>query len=307
MISYQKGNYEQALLETFLKLDELLRLTRINDLLKEHQLALYKENLGCYFISLQELNNYSLDDSTNLGTYKSNKSYENIVNLFQKDKILDLTEEEKVPELKYNKLKIIDEEHKLSKHSLNPKSTLPVSTELNHLVAKDMGTTANILLIKNNNLYLANVGDSFSVMYKNGKAIPLNQEHKTTLISESDRIIKSGAQIINNRVEGRLNLTRAIGDLEFKSNSSLKFYEQAVIAYPEITKIKLSSDIEFIVMGCDGVWDCVEPQSFCDHISKKLKENVSINCIIDQVISEIISETNNGKLNIFYNNSPNWN
>ena len=32
-----------------------------------------------------------------------------------------------------------------------------------------MGTTANIILIKNNTLYLANVGDSLSVMYKNNK------------------------------------------------------------------------------------------------------------------------------------------
>lgn len=301
MISYQNGNYEQALLETFLKLDELLRLTRINNLLKEHQMSMYKESLGCYFISLKAFNNYNQDqdksqnDSTNMGTFKSNKSYENIASLFQNDKILDLTEEEKASELKYNKLAMMNKENKLSTYSLNIKSSLPLSAELNNLVAKDMGTTTNVLLIKNNYLYLANVGDSLSVMFKNGKAIPLNQEHKTTLISESDRIIKSGSRILNNRVEGRLNLTRAIGDLVFKSNSSLKFYEQAVIAYPEITKIKLTSDIEFIVMGCDGVWDCVEPQTLCEHILQKLKENVSINCIMDQVFSEIISESNNSK------------
>ncbi len=85
--------------------------------------------------------------------------------------------------------------------------------EFNELIAKNMGTTANVLFIKNNYIYLANVGDSMAVIFKNGEAIRLNQEHKVTLISESSRISKSGAKIINNRIDGRLNLTRAIGIL----------------------------------------------------------------------------------------------
>lgn len=83
--------------------------------------------------------------------------------------------------------------------------------DFNELIAKNMGTTANILLIKNNYFYLANVGDSMAVLYKNGEAIQLNQEHKVTVLSESSRIAKSGMRIINNRIEGRINLTRAIG------------------------------------------------------------------------------------------------
>jgi serine/threonine protein phosphatase PrpC len=94
--------------------------------------------------------------------------------------------------------------------SLN-KTEKDLKPDFNDLIAKNMGTTANILFIKNNYLYLANVGDSMAVIFKNGEAIRLNQEHKVTLVSESTRISKSGAKIINNRIEGRLNLTRAIG------------------------------------------------------------------------------------------------
>ena len=46
---------------------------------------------------------------------------------------------------------------------------------------------------------------------KNGKAIRLNTEHKITLDIEVERIINSGSTIQNNRISGRLNLTRAIG------------------------------------------------------------------------------------------------
>ena len=70
-----------------------------------------------------------------------------------------------------------------------------------------------------------------------------------------------------------LNLTRALGDLKFKSNPNLKLYEQSVIAVPEITKIELTNDIDFIIMGCDGVWDCVKRQLVCDFVDKEIKEN----------------------------------
>ncbi len=78
-------------------------------------------------------------------------------------------------------------------------------------IANSMGTTANILFIKNNFLYVANVGDSYSVIFKNGKATKLNSEHKTCLDSESERIVNAGFKIINSRVDGKLNLTRALG------------------------------------------------------------------------------------------------
>lgn len=79
------------------------------------------------------------------------------------------------------------------------------------LVAYEMGTTANVVLFKNSYLYIANVGDSLAVMFKNGIAEKLTTEHKVSLENERSRIVKSGARIINNRIEGRLNLTRAIG------------------------------------------------------------------------------------------------
>ena len=83
-----------------------------------------------------------------------------------------------------------------------------------------MGTTANIMLIKNNVIYIANVGDSLSVMYKDKKAYNLNREHQIVIESEKDRVIKSGATVQGYRINGMLNLTRAIGYLRFKKNKN---------------------------------------------------------------------------------------
>ena len=58
-------------------------------------------------------------------------------------------------------------------------------------IAYEMGTTANIMLIKNNIIYLANVGDSVSVMYRDGKAYNLNREHQVVIESEKERITQT--------------------------------------------------------------------------------------------------------------------
>ena len=84
------------------------------------------------------------------------------------------------------------------------------------------GCTANVLLIVKNTYYVANAGDARSIIYnKGGNYTPLSQDHKPDLESESTRIIKAGGYIVEGRVNENLNLTRAIGDLEYKRNSNL--------------------------------------------------------------------------------------
>ena len=154
-----------------------------------------------------------------------------------------------------------------------------------------MGTTANIMLIKNNVIYIANVGDSLSVMYKNKKAYNLNREHQTIIESEKERVLKSGASINGYRINGMLNLTRAIGDLRFKSNKQLTRCEQSVIALPDITRIDNIDDIDFIIMGCDGIWDCVKRQLVCDFMEKEINENpeADLSEILKKIFDKCIS------------------
>jgi len=84
----------------------------------------------------------------------------------------------------------------------------------------------------------------------------------------------------------------------FKNNKNLTFYEQSVTSYPEIKNFKLTKDIEFIIMECDGVWDCVDVQKVCEYISFKLKSKVEISQVIAELMDQIVSKTNNSMYNI---------
>ncbi len=72
----------------------------------------------------------------------------------------------------------------------------------------------------------------------------------------------------------------------------MKPYEQAVTSYPEIFEYDLTDDIEFIIMGCDGIWDCVEIQKFCDFISNSIKnKKMPLNILLPFLLDKLLSKT----------------
>ena len=84
------------------------------------------------------------------------------------------------------------------------------------------GCTANVLLVVNNLLICANAGDSRCVVGEGGRALALSVDHKPTQKRERDRIYKAGSTVnIEGRIDGNLNLSRAIGDIAHKKNPKL--------------------------------------------------------------------------------------
>lgn len=69
-------------------------------------------------------------------------------------------------------------------------------------------------LLKGQELYVANAGDSRCVVCRKGQAIEMSLDHKPEDQCESDRIVKAGGRItMDGRVNGGLNLSRALGNI----------------------------------------------------------------------------------------------
>ena len=88
------------------------------------------------------------------------------------------------------------------------------------MMLDSIGCTSNVVYINKDQkkIYVANAGDSRCVMGKEGKAVEMSIDHKPENQTEIDRITKSGSTITEGRVDGNLNLSRAIGDLIHKTN-----------------------------------------------------------------------------------------
>lgn len=88
-----------------------------------------------------------------------------------------------------------------------------------------------------------------------------------------------------------MNLSRSLGDLEYKQNKKLKPEEQMITANPDIVEEELTKDINFIVIACDGIWDCLTNQECCDFISERLKNDpkIKLSKIIEEMFDSIIA------------------
>lgn len=98
------------------------------------------------------------------------------------------------------------------------------------------GCTSVVCLLTNDQIYCANAGDSRAVLSRNKKAIELSEDHKPDNAGEEARIKKAGGFVEEGRVKGILSLSRALGDLEYKTNKKLVDEEQMITCVPEITK-----------------------------------------------------------------------
>ena len=265
---------EQVLIQTFLDIDDMLITTTCHNMFKE-----YKENkrLTLKIENITKLLEDKLNTNTNKSQFISTDTNNNYIKI-----------NENVEKITQN----INKSSFSSVRSLSSNYYIPtISNSFGYL----MGTTANVVCIYNNNLIVANVGDSLAVLYQEGKVVILNTEHKVSIQGEEERVLHSGRKIINGRVDGKLNLTRAIGDLQFKDRK-LRPYEQAITAYPEILTYKLDENSEFFVSGCDGIWDCVEPQKYCEYVSSEIKKGVKISQIIAYTQDMILSKTINSPI-----------
>jgi serine/threonine protein phosphatase PrpC len=86
-----------------------------------------------------------------------------------------------------------------------------------NLMLDSIGCTANVILFEDmKKLWVANAGDSRCVLAREGAAVALSVDHKPENEEEKARIEKAGSVIQEGRVDGNLNLSRAIGDMRYK-------------------------------------------------------------------------------------------
>lgn len=185
----------------------------------------------------------------------------------------------------------------------------------------ESGATATAIFLGNNKLLISHIGDSSVVLCRSGKPELLTSPHRPygsnkASLQEIKRIREAGGWITNGRICGDIAVSRAFGDMRFKTKkiemlqkgaqegrwtekfiSRVQFKDDLVVARPDIYQVTLGSDAEFIVLASDGLWDYMSSSDAVSFVRDQLRKhgNTQLACeslaqvVLDQRTQDNVS------------------
>ncbi|KAK6275353.1 hypothetical protein POUND7_005062 [Theobroma cacao] len=186
----------------------------------------------------------------------------------------------------------------------------------------ESGSTATVMLIGNEVLFISHVGDSCVVLSRAGKVEVLTDSHRPygsneTSLQEIRRIREAGGWIVNGRICGDIAVSRAFGDTRFKTkkNEMLKkgveerrwsekfisrivFNGDLVIASPDTFKVALGSGAEFILSASDGLWDYINSSDAVAFVRNQLREHGNVQVACDALAQAALDQGSEDNISI---------
>ncbi|TSL61111.1 Protein phosphatase 1K, mitochondrial [Bagarius yarrelli] len=165
-----------------------------------------------------------------------------------------------------------DLEKLLTKAFLQVEAALAAEVQMNGNASQLMvGTTATVALLRDGiELVVGSVGDSRAILCRKGEAYKLTNDHTPERKDEKQSLGQAN-------VNGRLAMTRSIGDFDLK--------QSGVIAEPETTRVTVQhAHDSFLALTTDGVNFIMSNQEICDVISQCHDPSEAAHVIAEQAL-----------------------
>lgn len=137
----------------------------------------------------------------------------------------------------------------------------------------ESGTTATLGMIQGQRLTIAHVGDTRAMtIKKDGSCEVLTTCHRASNDVERQRILARGGDVPEcskgecARVNGLIEVTRSLGD---------RWLKPVLDCTPEVVARDLTPEDAFLVIGSDGLFDCVDIATVASFVTKEAHKGVS--------------------------------
>jgi len=154
------------------------------------------------------------------------------------------------------------------------------------------GSTALCVALDCSDIVIANCGDCRAILSQAGQTICLTRDHKPSDEAEQQRIVNQGGTVIGGRLQGQLAVSRAFGNYEFKE-------AQILSSEPEIHHVSLTSDVEYLVVGSDGLYEHFTNEEIISFIKNGLNRNINnLETIVKELVEEAIDRGSGDNITI---------
>ncbi|KAJ4849499.1 hypothetical protein Tsubulata_005811 [Turnera subulata] len=133
---------------------------------------------------------------------------------------------------------------------------------------------AVVVLVGEEELVVANRGNSRALLCREGMAVPFSYEHKPYPAEEQERVEAAGGRIEkSNSTSGRrvLASARSMGSNEPRSMDTSRgdyFFNPYMTLEPEVTVYQRTDWDDFIVVASDGLWDVLSNEVVCEVVKR---------------------------------------
>ena len=158
---------------------------------------------------------------------------------------------------------------------------------------RNVGSTLTVVYLVGDQLFTANVGDSRSILSHGDTCVALTIDHKPNLPEEEQRVRDAGGFVVMGRVMGKLAVARALGDADFKLESSPMLQEfniksPVVVAQPDISARLVTEPDKFILLACDGLFDVMRNEEVSSFVNLRLDRGSTAEAICKSLVIEAI-------------------
>jgi protein phosphatase 2C family protein 2/3 len=161
------------------------------------------------------------------------------------------------------------------------------------------GSTATSVVLTADEVIVGHVGDSRAIASVRGKCVALTEDHKPQDPEEMRRGKAAGQEVWMRSLLGMeqwrvgpLAMSRSIGDVLLKKNPKLPQEQQAVIATPSFKVLK-ADDVDFMVLGSDGVFEVMENDAVHDFVSERIHDGMGLAKICTELCHSCVSRNPN--------------
>ncbi|KAI5347231.1 PREDICTED: phosphatase [Prunus dulcis] len=186
----------------------------------------------------------------------------------------------------------------------------------------ESGSTATVMFVENDTLVISHVGDSCVVQSCSGKAEVLTHPHRPygsnkVSLQEIKRIREAGGWIVNGRICGDIAVSRAFGDMRFKTKknemlkkgveerrwtekfaSRIQFSGDLVTASPDIFQVTFGKDSEFVLLASDGLWDYINSSDAVAFVRNQLRQHGDVQLACDALAQAALDQRSQDNISI---------
>ncbi|CAD6238294.1 unnamed protein product [Miscanthus lutarioriparius] len=186
----------------------------------------------------------------------------------------------------------------------------------------DSGATATAMFLRNDVLVVSHIGDSCLVISRGGRPEALTSSHRPygnnkTSLEEVKRIRAAGGWIVDGRICGDISVSRAFGDIRFKTRknemlvkgvkegrwtdkfiSRIKFKDDLIISSPDVSLVELGPDVEFVLLATDGLWDYIKSSEAVAFVRDQLRQHGDVQLACEALGQKALDQRSKDNISI---------